>query len=276
MRPKSVKSILASLKMLALYAHSEDIDDFDHGTVKAFLYWGKEERLWAARTFRNHRMYLKIFFDWCVKQGTLKQSPVDGIEQPKLPRLRKQSLSHGDLQKVLSCVRWYSWRYEFQAIRNETIFYFLALTGLRLKELRELENTDIDLASREIHVRSGKGQKYRVVPIHPQLVSVLRAYYAARKHIGNHSRYAFTGARSEHQLGEKGVQEMCKTVSAASGVKVTPHMLRHTFGRRCIEEGWDIFKIQEIMGHADIATTRGYLSISVEHLKKSFGEMALI
>ena len=69
---------------------------------------------------------------------------------------------------------------------------------------------------------------------------------------------------------------MCKKLSRQTGVYFTPHMLRHTFGRLSVEAGLDIFKIKEIMGHSEITTTQGYLSVSTEALKKSFDELEIL
>ena len=80
--PKSYRSIMASIRMLAEWADTEDIARLDHGTVQAFLYWGKEERAWEARTFRNHRQYLRSYFGWCFKQQIIKTNPIDGMRSP--------------------------------------------------------------------------------------------------------------------------------------------------------------------------------------------------
>lgn len=276
MRPRSYRSIMASVAMLCDWADTDEIVQLDHGTVKAFLYWGREERAWEARTFRNHRQYLKSFFAWCVAQQLIKSNPVDGIGKPKLPQRLPRCLSREDTTKILSQVRWYPWHYKFEGVRNETILYLLIFTGLRLQEMLDLEMTDVNLDSGEILVRQGKGQKDRVVPVHPRLRPIVKNYLAARRAHRNHSRYFITGAKSDKPLDGKHVRTMCQKLSRASGCYFTPHMLRHTFGRLTVEAGWDIFKIKEVMGHSDVSTTQCYLSVSSENLKCSFGDLALL
>jgi len=152
----------------------------------------------------------------------------------------------------------------------------LIFTGLRLQEMLDLEMTDVNIDSREILVRQGKGQKDRIVPIHPRLRPVLKNYIAARHACKNHSRYFMTGAKSEKLLDGKNVRAMCQKLSRASSCYFTPHMLRHTFGRFTVESGWDIFKIKEVMGHSEITTTQGYLSVSTENIKKSFCDLSIL
>lgn len=276
MRPASYRSIMASVRMLAEFAGTDDLRKLNHGTVKAFLYWGRQERAWEARTFRNHRQYLRSFFAWCVAQGFVKTNPTEGIEKPKLPKRLPRCLSREDTQKILNQVRWYPWRYKFEAIRNETILYLLIYTGLRLQEMLDLEMSDVNLDSQEILIRQGKGQKDRIVPIHPRLLPILQNYLSARVAHHRHSQHFITCAKSDAKMTGKDVRAFCQKLSRASGCYFTPHMLRHTFGRLAVEAGWDIFKIKEVMGHSEITTTQGYLSVSTENIKSSFGELVLL
>ncbi|MEL6960407.1 MAG: tyrosine-type recombinase/integrase [Pseudomonadota bacterium] len=276
MRPRSYQSIMASVAMLCDWADTDDISRLDHGTVKAFLYWGREERAWEARTFRNHRQYLKSYFTWCLGQAIIKQNPVEGIDKPKLPQRLPRCLNREDTQTVLAYPRWHSWRYRIEAIRNETILYLLVYTGMRLQEMLNLETGDVDLRAGAILVRQGKGQKDRSVPIHPRLLPILRSYLHRRRELGVRSSSFFSGAQSNKPLRDKDVWRICKAVSRGTGVYFTPHMLRHTFGRLMVEADVDLFKIKEIMGHSSVTTTQIYLSVSTENLKKTFDEIALL
>ena len=276
MRPKSFRSIMATVNALCVWADTVEITQLDCGTVRAFLYWGKEERAWEARTFRNNWQYLRSFFSWCVKQQLIKINPIDGIEKPKLPQRLPRCLCREDIQSVVNGVRWFAWRYRFEAIRNEKMLYLLVYTGLRLQEMLDLEVPDVNLVSREILVRQGKGQKDRIVPIHPRLLPILKNYLAERKSRRNYSRYFFTGAQSEKPISGKNVRTVCQKLSHETGIYFTPHMLRHTCARLLVEANVDVFKIKEILGHSCITTTLTYLSVSTESLKSSISEIRLL
>ena len=86
----------------------------------------------------------------------------------------------------------------------------------------------------------------------------------------------FTGAQSELPINGKDVRTVCQKLSRAAGVHFTPHMLRHTFARLMIEADVDLFKVKEIMGHAHIATTQTYASVSTENLKRSMNAAVLL
>lgn len=275
MRPLSYRSIWSSVEMLCNWAHIADINSFDESVIRAFLYWGRDERLWSARTFRNHRQYLKSFFDWLVKRQVIKRNPVAGIEKPKLPRKIPRCLTREQAQKILHLVRWYPWRYSIETQRNEAILTTFIMTGLRCQELLNLQFADVHLSSGEIMIRQGKGQKDRIVPIHPRLAPILRKYLNQRKR-AKPTEWFFTGVISDKPLNGKDVRRICQKISRKSGVYFTPHMLRHTFGRLAVEADLELYKIKEIMGHSAVSTTENYLSVSTENVKRSFGEREIL
>jgi len=77
-------------------------------------------------------------------------------------------------------------------------------------------------------------------------------------------------------LSGKDVRNICHKLTLDTGIYFTPHMLRHTFGRLMVEADFDIYKIKEVMGHSNITTTEGYLTVSTENIKRSFREKALL
>lgn len=162
--------------------------------------------------------------------------------------------------------------------RNRIIpkYQSMVFTGLRLQEMLDLELIDVNLDSQDILVRQGKEQKDRKVPIHPRLLPILRNYLAARKARRDGSQYFINCAKSGKPMSGKDVRTICQKLSRASGCYFTPHMLRHTLGRLTVESGWDIFKIKEVMGHSEITTTQGYLSMSTENIKRTFGDLKLL
>lgn len=142
---------------------------------------------------------------------------------------------------------------------------------MRLNELLHLRIIDVNLESQEIYIDKGKGGKNRTVPIHPQLSSVLRGFIKERNRRGKESKWFFTGIHSDKRLYEKNIAEICKKLSLKSGIKFTPHMLRHTFARLVCDANMNLFKLKEILGHSNVSTTQIYLSVSKEGIKKSLG-----
>ena len=271
---KTYRSICGTLRMLCDFAQTEKMRDLGQDLVRGFLQQGRAERAWKPRTFRNHWVYLKIYFDWCVRSGHLRRNPVVGIEKPKLEKGLPRCISSEEAREIRSHTASYPWKYRLERCRNLAIVSMLLMSGLRLQELLNLEVADVNLASGDILVREGKGRKDRIVPIHPRLAPLLRDY-RREKGTGRESRWFFTGIRSGKQLAQKDVRTICKKVSAVSGVKFTPHVLRHTFAREVIDHDFNLYKLKEIMGHADITTTQRYLALSRQGIKRSFEQVKI-
>lgn len=178
--------------------------------------------------------------------------------------------------RFLTYTAWHKWKYKLEQSRNEAMIITLIFSGLRLQELLNLKITDVNLGDGNIFVEDGKGGKDRVVPIHPQLIPKLRGYYVERQKVLTPSQWFFTGIKSDKQLTQRDVRRILKAVSNTSGVKVTAHMLRHTFGKLMVEADFNIYKLKEIMGHEQVTTTQRYVSVAPESIKKSFEKIKLI
>ncbi len=273
---KTFKGIVSTLAMLTQHAKTDELRAFHANTIREFMYAQVQEKLWQPKTFRNHWQNLKTFFDWGIKKGFLKNNPVEGIEKPKMKKRLPRSLSKEDTLKILYYSGGMKWTYKLEKSRIETIIHTFLFSGLRLQELLNLQVRDVNLEDESIFVRQGKGSKDRLVPIHPQLLPKLRGYFLERQKLLKPSQWFFTSVKSDKKLGCKDIQRICNKISSASSVKFTPHMLRHTFGKLAVEADFSIYKLKEIMGHAQVTTTQIYVSIASESIKKSFNAIQLL
>lgn len=262
-RPKSFKAIVSAVSRLVDFAKTDQLKDLDTAMIRDFLYFGREELCWSAKTFRNMRQNLASYFNFCIRFGYLASNPTDSIDKPKLPQSLPRSLTQDQAKLILAHTLDYPWYYEIERSRNYAIMMMFLHTGLRLSELIGLEVGDVDLHANLITVRNGKGQKDRLVPISNQLKRILIQYRDERRDKLSPSRRFFTSVRSSAGLTQKNIQAICTRVSKLSGIKFTPHMLRHTFARTAVENDMNLFKLMQIMGHADLSTTQRYLVFDV-------------
>lgn len=276
MTPRNYFFIERSLRMLTEYAKTENVTKLSEGVIREFLIDMSLNRGWAPKTYRLYLQNFSTFFKWCVRIRAVKSNPCEKIEKPKLPKRLPRSLTKEQTHTILSATSWYSWRYSFERARNEAIISMFIFTGLRLQELLNLKIEDVNLETNEIFVKEGKGRKDRIVPVHPRLTIILRGYEQERKKKGKFSEWYFTGIHSDKPLNAKNTREICRKVSETSGIKFTPHMLRHTFARLSVDADLNLYKLKEIMGHSDVSTTQIYLSVSREGIKKSFNNLSLI
>ena len=262
--------------MLSEYAKTENVKKLNEGIIREFLVDMSKQRAWAPKTYRLYLQNFSSFFKWCQKIRAVEKNPCEKIEKPRLPKRLPRCLTKDQANSVLSAASWHPWRYNYEKARNEALITMFIFSGLRLQELLNLRTEDINLETSEIFVKEGKGRKDRIVPIHPRLAIVLRAYERVRKNRNKFSIWYFTGIHSDKPLNAKNTREICRKISVTAGVKFTPHMLRHTFARLSIDADLNLFKLKEIMGHSNVSTTQIYLSVSREGIKRSFNNLTLV
>lgn len=156
-------------------------------------------------------------------------------------------------------------------LRDYAILRTLAYTGLRVGELCNLEIEDIDFSEGVIHVRSGKGDKDRIVVLEEGTATALKNYLALRYKMGVKTQKVFI-SRKNLPISPLSVERIVKKYSKQAGIlkKVTPHTLRHTLATTLLNHGADIRFIQTLLGHASVSTTQIYTHLDNENLKKMY------
>jgi len=138
--------------------------------------------------------------------------------------------------------------------------------GLRLEELVHLQVGDIDSARMVVHVRLGKGQKDRLVPLSARLLAELRAYWRRCRP----RTWLFAGTRAERPLCGGSVQRLFARVKVRAGLSkpCSLHTLRHSFATHLLEAGVDLRTLQALLGHTSLETTARYLHVSTQKLQQ--------
>ena len=163
-------------------------------------------------------------------------------------------------------------------MRNLAILELFYSTGLRLSELAGINRDMLDLVSQQLKVR-GKGRKERIVPIGDHAQLALRNYESKRDELartlgGKADRGAFFLSRTGTRIGVRAVQlvvgKFLDEIDEDAGLSV--HSLRHTFATHLLDAGADLRAVQELLGHASIATTQIYTHTSVERLKQVYAK----
>ena len=190
------------------------------------------------------------------------------LKPPKVPRSLPKALTREEVRKLLSVI-------PPTRKRDRLIFLLLYGAGLRVSELCNLKKSDVDFERSLIVVRGGKGAKDRVVPIPGFLLEEIKSYLETRD---DDSEYLIVeeGRREKDRISPKTVWYLLKKYGERAGVKVTPHMLRHSFATHMLENGVDIRAIQELLGHSNLSTTQIYTKVTVEHLRKAQEKARLI
>ena len=146
--------------------------------------------------------------------------------------------------------------------------------GLRLQELLHVQVADLDGARHVLHVRQGKGQKDRLVPLSAKLLDELRAYWRRCRP----ASWLFPGARPGQPLSAGGTQRLFRRVKTRAGLskRCSMHTLRHSFATHLLEAGVDVLTLKALLGHRSLETTARYLHVSTQRLGQLPGLLDLL
>jgi integrase/recombinase XerD len=187
----------------------------------------------------------------------LKKDPTISIKRPKRERKIPTVLTKDEIKLLLkNCI----------TKKSKLMLSLLYATGMRVSEITNLKTKDLSFEEKIGYIRQAKGRKDRIFNI-PDFLSkdLQKQINKQQKH---EKEFLFTGPKNK--LSERNIQKIVQLATRYAGIKksVHPHTLRHSFATHLLEDGVDIRKIQEFLGHADLSTTQIYTHISTEELKK--------
>lgn len=259
------------LDALAAWAESAgqaDLLELDASGIRAFVA-AEHRRGLSPKSLQRRLSGCRSFYQWLLKNGRIRANPAAGIRAPKAPRKLPQVL---DVDEAVALV-------EVPTdvplgLRDRALLELFYSSGLRLSELRLLRWRDLDLAQGLVTVL-GKGSRQRTVPVGSHACRALAAW---REEGGSGAlpgpeAPVFPG-RGGAPISARAVQLRLRALAQRQGLfkHVHPHMLRHSFASHVLESSGDLRGVQELLGHADIATTQIYTHLDFQHLAKVYDD----
>lgn len=258
-----------TIRSFVKFTGASRIEEVTLATVESWISEGSCQHNWSPVTCRGRIRYMILFAKWLVTRGLLSTNPLEGVSIPRVPKKLPRSLSREEAENLLRFTRNQRFRSKLEGARAYAIVATFIFTGIRRRELRFLEFSDVDLVHRVLAVRGGKGAKDRIIAIPPQLVPSLEAYLRCRQRpVDQTNSYFFVGAKSQGRISNVIIRRLVKCLREGSGIYFSPHLLRHTYATLMLEGGCDLFSLSKLMGHSDIRTTTIYLSATVRHLQQ--------
>jgi integrase/recombinase XerC len=235
-----------------------------------------DERGLARRSAARALSALRAFYRFLELTGRAGSNPARAARTPRLGRALPTHLSRAEMDELLGEAVRRAGAGGFRAARDLAILELFYSTGMRLAELAGLNDADLDLVADQVKVR-GKGRKERLLPVGRLAGAAVRAYVERREALlagrrGPADRRAvFVSARGR-RLSPRGVQLAVRSLLAtlARGRDLRVHSLRHSFATHLLDAGADLRAVQELLGHASLATTQVYTHTSVERLKQVY------
>lgn len=211
---------------------------------------------------------IKSFFKFLTLKGFIENNPIIYVSNIKKDKILPNFLSIEEINKLLSAIK----PVDFNLLRDRTILELLYSSGLRISELAQISEDDIDFYEGILLVK-GKGDKERIVPVGDIALKFLMEYLKLKKQRGLNEKKIFVNKYGK-PLSIRGIRKIITkwVKKILKHKRITPHTLRHTFATHLLEAGCDLRSIQEMLGHKNLSTTNIYTHITVERLKKIYGK----
>jgi integrase/recombinase XerC len=220
----------------------------------------------SGRTLARMLSAWRGLFRYLADRHGLKSNPCAGIRAPKSPKRLPEALTPDDAQRLVEVPG-----EDVFAVRDRAMLELFYSSGLRLAELAGVDWNAIDMADGTARVH-GKGAKTRVVPVGRHALAALRAWREARRAFPLHDEQAVFVNRRGRRLSTRMIEARIKAAGLKQGIRqdVHPHMLRHSFASHVLQSSGDLRAVQEMLGHASIATTQIYTHLDFQHLAKAY------
>jgi len=267
--PATIVNYRQAAAALLLLAAQIRLDALDPAQIRRFVA-ALHARGLSGRTLALTLSAWRGLYRWLARQRGFRNNPVQGVRAPKSPRALPKALSVEQAQRLLEI--------EAEAVgdaaaaRDAAMFELLYSSGLRLSELVSLDLGDgrLGLGAGEVTV-TGKGRKTRTVPVGARAREALKRWLALRVGLAHAGEAAlFVGARGA-RIAPGTVRTRLNAWALKRGIDaVHPHMLRHSFASHVLESSQDLRAVQEMLGHASIATTQIYTHLDYQALAKVY------
>ena len=242
--------------------------EINHNHIRSWLASLKERDI-TSKTINRKISSLKSFFKYLVKTGVLKQTPMSKIVTPKISKRLPDFIKVDDAEKLTnSLVNTEDWK----SLNTKMLITLFYNTGMRLSELINLKESQVDFYKRQIKVL-GKGNKERIIPVSPDIIRMIKDYIQQK-------RKEFEHADDKLLVTEKGKKMYPKyaylIVRSFLGSEVktldkkSPHILRHSFATHLSNNGADLNAIKDLLGHSSLAATQVYTHNTIEKLKNVY------
>lgn len=259
MSPESMKTY--NFYLTDFFEHiNRPFEQVTTNDIRIYLYETQKRTGVSNRTLDGKRLVINTFMDWCWKEGYIPNNPCASIKPIKFEEKPREPLSNMELEIVRDACENY---------RDKAMIELFYSTGCRLSEMVNLKISDIDFASKEVHL-FGKGSKHRTSYLNAKAEYMLKKYFELERPKESISDSVFVIFRKPYNGMHKGaIYARVKAIQKRSGIErsLFPHLLRHTMATDALNRGMNVAEVKEILGHEKLDTTMIYAKISHDSVK---------
>ena len=265
--PHTCSNYRRDLRRFCDFLQQQDIDAWERVTynnVSAFAAQRHRQGR-KSRTIARELSSIRSFYQFLIRQGMVTKNPALEVSAPKSDKPLPKTCDAETLAQLLRVVDGDG---DDLLLRDVAIFELIYSSGLRLAELVGINLDDIDLSQRQLVV-TGKGNKTRYLPVGSKAISALQRWLRVRpQYCRDPGQQALFLSKPGKRISPRNVQSRLNRLiqRQALGQKLSPHVLRHSFATHLLESSSDLRAVQELLGHANIATTQVYTHLDFQHL----------
>ena len=266
-RPLDTRSAyLRDATMLAALAGERDLARILTAELRRFLATLHGRGLSGRSLARTLSSWRALYRDLQDRDPSVKENPCAGLKAPKAVKRLPSALSPDEAAQLVEIKG-----DEPLTVRDRALFELAYSSGLRLSELAGLDVDRIDLATGEVRVW-GKGSKERIVPVGASALAAVDAWLAKRAEISGADPKAMFIGRGGKRITPRAIERRLAEWAVRQGLSrhVHPHMLRHSFASHVLQSSGDLRAVQEMLGHASIASTQVYTHLDFQYLAKAY------
>lgn len=255
-----------------LASRNQALETAEAASLHEYLAATGSRRL-APRTLARRLSAMRQFYRFLLSEGARADDPTVQLDAPRLGRPLPKILAEDEVERLIEAAA--DWPGE-EGARLRCLLEMLYATGLRVSELVGLPFAAAQRDPRFLLVR-GKGGKERLLPLSPPARQALTAYlecraaFLPRNAAGKTARWLFPSRGATGHLTRQRCGQMLKELAVIAGLdpaRLSPHVLRHAFASHLLDNGADLRSVQQMLGHADIATTQIYTHVQGDRLRR--------
>lgn len=248
------------------------VDEIEPLHLRTYLRYLSEEKQYKTNSIIRTVATFRSFFRFLEREECISKNPSLKIDAPKKPESIPRFLTKEEIEQILSVIA----LDQDKGKRNFAIIQALRYSGLRVSELANLRIEDVNFKDATITVWHGKGDKYRIIPLHPELSPILQDYL---QHVRPESTdpYFFITKKTDTKITTGYIRHILHQATKQAGItkKVTPHVLRHSFATSLYKDhGVDLLRIGKLLGHSSPRATSIYTHTTPEHLREALEKLS--
>ena len=266
----TIDGYLKDLDLFLEYLNENDIKnykDIEYQDIRLYINYLYNLK-YNNKTISRHISSLRSFFKYLKTNNIIDDNPCILVSNPKLDKKLPKYLSYEDIEKLLNAFD----NNNYIGLRNSTILEMLYSTGIRVSEITNIEINDISLSTKTIKI-IGKGNKERIAYFGTKCYNLLNLYLknSYPKININNLDYLFL-SKTGKKINDREIRTIVDSAAKIAGIdmKISPHVLRHTYATHMLSEGADLRSVQELLGHENLSTTQIYTHLTNEKIRNVY------